>query len=87
MIVQTDSVRFLGVYIDSRLTWKTHIAYVSSKLRRVSYLLYKASGNLDSKSLKVLYYSLFYPHLDYCCEVWVNTYQSAIQCLYLLQKK
>ena len=42
LIVQNDSVKFLGVYIDSRLTWKTHIAYVSSKLRRVSNLLYKA---------------------------------------------
>ena len=83
MIVQNDSVTFLGVYKDSRLTWKTHIAYISFKLRRVSYLLYKAFGNLDSSSLKVLYYSLFYPHLDYCCEVWENTYRSAIQRLYL----
>ena len=30
MIVQIDSVKFLGVYIDRRLTSKTHIAYVSS---------------------------------------------------------
>ena len=62
----------------------------SSKLRRVSYLLYKASGNLHSKNLKVLYYSLFYPHFDYCCNIsgiWGNAYQSAIQCLYIFITK
>ena len=40
----------------------------------------------DCKSLKVLYLSLFYPHLDYCCDVWGNSYKSNIQCLFLLQK-
>ena len=31
---------------------------------------------------------MFYPHSDYCCEVWgSNTYTTNIQCLYLLQKK
>ena len=31
--------------------------------------------------------SLFFPHIDYCCEVFGNTYTSNIQCLYLLEKK
>ena len=39
LIVQSDGVKFFGVFIDSRLTWKTHIAYVLSKLRKMSYLL------------------------------------------------
>ena len=39
LFVQNYSVKFLSVYIDSRLTWKTHIPYVSSNLRKMSYLL------------------------------------------------
>ena len=30
---------------------------------------------------------MFYPHIDYCCEIWGNTYSTNIQCLYLLQKR
>ena len=41
---------------------------------------------LDCKSLKNLYFSLFYPHIDYCCEVWGNTYKINIHSLFLLQK-
>ena len=41
--IYVNDITFLGVFIDSRLTWKKHIEYVSSKLRKVSFLLYKAS--------------------------------------------
>ena len=46
LICKIDSIKLLGVFIDSRLT-KRHIKYVSSKLRKVSFLLYKASRTLD----------------------------------------
>ena len=57
----TDHVRFLGVFIDSRLTWKKHINYISTKLRTVSFLIYKASSILDCNCFKILYVSLFLP--------------------------
>ena len=46
LISKTDSIKFLGIFIDSRLTWKRHIEYDSSKLRKVSFLLL-ASSTLD----------------------------------------
>ena len=53
----TDHVRFLGVLIDSRLTWKNHINYISTKLRTVSFVIYKASSINKCKYLKILYVS------------------------------
>ena len=64
-------VKFLGVYIDDKLSWKQHIKYILSKLRSTMYMLYKASKILDMESMKIIYQSLFYPHIEYCCEVWV----------------
>ena len=32
VISKTVSIKFLGVFIDSRLTWEMHIEYVSAKL-------------------------------------------------------
>ena len=33
-IKQIHSARFLGVYIDDKLTWKDHISYISKKLAK-----------------------------------------------------
>ena len=66
------------------MTQKKHINFVSNKLRTVYFLIYKASSILEDKSLNIIYISLFYPHIDYCCEVWGNIYTINIQ--YLLQK-
>ena len=52
-----------------------------------SYMIYKASQILNDISLKTLYYSLYYSHLDYCSKVWSNTYHSNLKCLVTLQKQ
>ena len=50
-------------------------------------MIFKASNILNNTSRKILYYFLFYPHLDYCSEVWGNTYYSNVKSLVVLQKK
>ena len=35
----------------------------------------------------MLYDSLFVPYLSYCSEIWGNTYNTNINCVYVLQKK
>ena len=68
IITKKSSVKFLGVYMDEDLNWKTQIDFVSSKLRKVSFIIFKASNILNNTRLKILY-SLFNLHLDYCSEV------------------
>ena len=60
---QSDYVKFLSIFIDSRVTLKKHISYVSTSL------IYKSLSVLDTKSLKILNVPLLYQHIDYCCEV------------------
>ena len=52
--------------MDENLKWKKQVDCVCFKLKRVSFMIFKASNILNNTSLKMLYYSLFYPHLDYC---------------------
>ena len=42
---------------------------------------------LDQKSLRILYCSLVLPYLNYCTEVWGNTYKTSLHSLTILQKK
>ena len=36
-VMETDLSKFLGVYIDKKLTWKTHISYIAGRIARDTY--------------------------------------------------
>ena len=40
-IKQKESIKYLGIFIDSNLNWKTHVSYICGKLRRSIGLLFK----------------------------------------------
>ena len=82
-----ESTKFLGVYLDSGLTWRNHIDYIKGKIARGIGILCKARKYLKENTLIILYYSFIYPYLCYCIDVWGNTYKSYIEPLLRLQKK
>ena len=59
-IERVYSTKFLGIHIDSNLSWKQHITILKGKLSKCLYILYKCSDSLESDSLKTLYCSLFF---------------------------
>ena len=48
-IEQVDHIKFLGVIINSKLTWHDHMKLVSSKVSKSIGLLSKISYNLSSE--------------------------------------
>ena len=59
------SVRYLGVYIDSHLNWKSHIDYIGKKIKRSIGILSKIRYFTDINTLIKLYYALIYPFITY----------------------
>ena len=86
-IKRVNSTTFLGVVIDCKLNWKSHILSVRSKLSKCCAIMYRASSLINKHGMHILYYSLFMPYIMYCAEVWGNTYATNIHCLVLLQKR
>ena len=86
-LTQEISIRYLGIYIDSNLNWKSHINFIAKKIKRSIGILSKLRYYLNSKTLLDLYYALVYPFLTYCLIAWGNTYQTSLQPLFVLQKK
>ena len=86
-IEQTTHIKFLGVIIDNKLTWKPHIDNVKTKISKIIAILYKMKNILNKKSLQTLYNSLLLPYLTYCVEIWGNTYKTIIHPIIILQKK
>ena len=81
-----NNYKFLGIYLDSQMTYKKHINYLSNKLSKIIYTIKKISF-LDTKNLILLYNSFYLSNLSYGIEVWSNTYKSNITKLIMLQKK
>ena len=86
-IKQTDHIKYLGVTIDSQLTFTQHIINVVKKVSRVTGLMYRIRGCVDNSTLNMIYYSLIYPHLLYGIPIWGNADNIHINPLLILQKK
>ena len=86
-INRVDNTKFVGVTIDSKLSWEYHIRQCKSKVSKGIGILLKARKVLNSNSLLTLYNSLIYPHLIYCIEVWGTAADIHINSLFKLQKK
>ena len=65
--------KYLGVMIDSALTWKYHISYVCAKLSRNTGVISKLRHYLPLKQLTQIYYNLIYPYISYAIVAWGST--------------
>ncbi len=67
---QTDSVKFLGVYLDQHLKFHQHVDYVMGKVSSGLFVLRSLSGTTCSDVLLSAYYGLVYPFLAYALPIW-----------------
>ena len=71
--------------MDEKLTWKNHIASITTKTSRTLYAINRAKNHLPHFALKMLYISLIQSHLQYGISAWGNS--SNIGHIVKLQKK
>ena len=86
-ISEVKSTKFLGVLINNQLNWKNHLDHICTKVSKNIGIILKARRVFDKHTLLSVYYSLIYPYLTYCIQVWGSTYQSHLSKLIILQKK
>ena len=87
LIERCRSTKFLGVYVDEKQSWKHHIQYISGKMSKAVGIISKVKNILPKQSLLCLYYSLFYPYIQYCNVVWGAATKTTLKPLVILQKK
>ena len=69
-IQQEKCVKFLGVLLDSALSWKYHLAALAKKLARTSGLFFKTRHLIPFDTIKLLYHAIFSPFSYYGIVVW-----------------
>ena len=86
-IEQKDHVKYLGVLIDSKLTFKVHITAVSKRIAKATGIMYRIRKYVDNKTLTMIYYSLIYPFLLYGIPIWGNADDVHLKSIFTIQKK
>ena len=86
-INQINCTKFLGLYIDSNLSFKNHIDYILSKISKSVGILYRLSLYLPPDILKILYNSLILPYLSYGIESWHGAPRYMSGRVQIMQKK
>ena len=68
---QKDYVKYLGVLLDNKLSWKPHVDYIlSNKVSRIVSILSKLRHSLPRDILLKVYKSLLQPLLLYGINIW-----------------
>ena len=69
------SVKHLGVYLDAKLTFKTHISHILKKAWRISRLLFPLmvrNSSVSSNNKRLLFTSIIRPIITYASPVWCS---------------
>ena len=87
VIERVDCNKFLGVIIDSKLSWSDHVSYIRHKMSKNLSVMHRVKWLLNNSALYMIYCTLVLPYISYCCEIWGNTYKTRVQPLYIIQKR
>lgn len=89
-IPQADKVRYLGLILDKKLTWNSHITQLMQKLRyrihRVKHLI-KGSSSLQLQFKRLIYISLIRPVWSFGCALWGSASKTQINRIQTLQNR
>jgi len=83
---ENETVTFLGVTIDPKLSWKEHCYQLSRKLNSLSFLIRSLKQYVSPMVIQNVYYSCCQSVLSYCIIVWGHSCH-AITYVFKAQRK
>ena len=86
VIKEVTEAKFLGVTIDSKLSWIPHINNLHKKLKSASGIICKIRQYIPKAQYKSIYHTLFESHMTYCISVWGGVAKTHLDKLFRTQK-
>ncbi len=87
IVEDTQTVKFLGIYIDRGLTWENQINNVCCKVASGLFCLRKLSSFCSPQVLLMAYYGLIFSHLNYGIIFWGNSSHKNFDRVFRMQKE
>lgn len=79
--------KYLGLYIDSNLNFKTHIKKVSNRIKFSLANFRFIRDFMSTEAAKLYFFSMILSHITYCLISWSNTHSTTIKPLERLYKQ
>ena len=87
-IFESTKLRYLGVILDNKLSWKYHIYELSKKLSRATGIINRLKENsVPTKALLSVYFAIFQSHLNFGLSVWGQAQEIYLQKIKTVQNK
>jgi len=84
---KVNSAKFLGIYIDSDLSWDSHIDHISKKISSGTFLLRYLAQHCKPHILRMAYFGLIQPYINYGIILWGSCPEYKLLRIFILQKK
>lgn len=86
-IEQVSQIRYLGLIIDVKLTFKQHVEYLKNKLSPYIFILRRTRYTLPARTKLMIYYSHVHSHLTYLISIWGFSSTTNLNTLQVTQNK
>ena len=87
VIERKAETRFLGVIVDEKLSWASHIKAIKMKMSRFIGILHKIKHKIPIKARVQVYHSFVQSHLNFCSLIWGFAAKTHIESLFVKQKQ
>lgn len=88
VIDRTSEIKDLGVILDSKLTFRNHIEYISTRAKSLSAWMRRFTREFDDPwVIKSIYSTFVLPVLEYASQIWAPHYMNHIAKLESIQKQ
>jgi len=84
-IENVSCIKYLELYINSRLKWKNHIEYLVSLCRKFFYIFQNLRSLLDKIQLRIIYISVVQSVISYGIESWDCAYDIHLKKLIIIK--
>ena len=79
--------KYLGMHLDDKLNWKTHINNIKTKLNQLTGAFYNLARYIDTSKISNIYYAYVFPHIKYGIELYGACDQTSMKSLQKTQNK
>ena len=87
LLENESSVKFLGMHIDKKLSWSSHVDVISSKICSGLFVLRNIVGMCSIETALSVYYALIESHISYGIALWGSGNIANMEKIFKLQKR